>query len=203
MKKSLLVLVLFLASCASISNYPLTLSYRPSKHFEKADGKTITVAQLSDRRAIDDKRAIGMKDDEAKFISLIYTPSEAIARSFATYLADRGYKVKTLDQEWDGDARSIKPDWGDMVIGGVLEDFKITSRNLSLVKTEYVCSVKYSLVFADPKTKEIKHKERFDVSTSYVTVNFSRDKAEELINKALAEAVERSLANVNDYFTKQ
>lgn len=202
--KKILVLVFFLvAACASVSNYPINLSYLPSGRVENTDGKTVTVALLQDKRPVADKRGIGTKDNETAFISLLDEPSVALAKAFRTYLAGRGYAAGRIDEVWDGSARTIKPGWGDLVIGGSLEDFSITARDVSLVKTEYVCSVKVYLIFADVKSREIKHKERFEVSTSYVTVNFSRNKAEELINSALADTVERALADTGKYIPKQ
>ncbi len=203
MKRILASLVLLLSSCAGVSNYPINLSYLPSKQYAKTDGKVITVALLNDKRAVADKRAIGTRDNEIAFIALIDGPSVALAKAFKTYLANRGYTVNRLDEVWDGTVQTIKPGWGDLVIGGSLEDFSITARSISLVKTEYICSIKITLVFADVKSKEIKHQERFEVSTSYVTVSFSRDKAEELINSALSDTVERALAGTGKYLSKQ
>ncbi len=197
MKKAFLLVVFFLVSCASVVNYPLTLSYPPATQREKTGGAAVAVALLADKRAVADKRSLGMADGETAFISLLDGPPVALAKAFAAALENKGYAVRRLDTVWDGTAQTLIPEWGKAVIGGVLEDFSINVKSSNLVKTEYVCSVKLTLMFADAPAKEIKHQERFEVSNSYVTVNFSRRKAEDLINSAMAETVERAVASVD------
>ncbi len=203
MKRAFVLFVFVLASCASVANYPITLSYPPAKQHDKATGSTIAVALLADKRGVADKRSIGIRDNETAFITLLDEPSAALAKAFAGYLENREHAVNKLDTVWDGTVQTLKPEWGNAVIGGVLEDFSINVKSSSLVKTEYICSVKLTLMFADALSKEIRHQERFEVSTSYVTVNFSREKAEELINSALSDTVERALSNVDRDFAKK
>ena len=202
MKRIFILLAVFLISCASVVNYPITLSYSPTKALTKENGGTVAVALLRDKRTVADKRLIGAKDNKIPFLSLIGEPSGAVSGAFAAYLEDRGFHVQRIGEVWDGSAGTIRPEWNGLVIGGNLEDFTMTAKTVSLVKTEYTCSIKFFLTFADAKTKEIRHRERTEVSTSYVTVDFSREKAEQLINSVLAEAVEKALANTGSYFAK-
>jgi hypothetical protein len=56
---------------------------------------------------------------------------------------------------------------------------------------------------ADAVTKTVLYQERVEASSSYLTVYFSRDRAEELINGTLADAIEKSLAKIGDYLPKR
>lgn len=205
MKRAAIIVFLFLASslasCASTSNYPITLSYQPLKQHEKTGGVPVAVALLSDKRQVADKRVIGKKENGTPFISLLGDPAEALSKGFASYLENRGYTVSRINEAWDGNLRSLNPDWGAIVVGGTLDDIALNVTG-NLVKTEYLYSIKFTLYIADAKSRELLHKEKIDVSASYVTVPFSREKAEELINKALSEAVERGLADKDKYMPK-
>src|SRR5208283_3709190 len=116
MKKMAIIALLFLAlsmvSCASTLNYPITLSYQPLKQYEKTSGVPVTVALLSDKRHVPNKRILGKKEDGAPFISLLGEPSADLSKSFASYLEDRGYKVSRTNEAWEGDLRSLNPNWG-------------------------------------------------------------------------------------------
>lgn len=196
-----LFLVASMLSCAGTLNYPISLSYQPLKPYEKTGGVPVTVTLLSDERQAADKRVIGKKENGTPFISLVGEPAEALSKGFASYLENRGYKVSRINEAWDGNFKSLNPDWGSVVVGGTLDDIALNVTG-NLVKTEYAYSIKFTLCIADAKTREILHKEKIEVSSSYVTVPFSREKAEELMNKALSEAVERGLADINKYVPK-
>src|SRR5208337_103329 len=205
MKRAAIIVFLFLASslvsCAGTSNYPITLYYQPLKQYEKTGGVPVTVALLSDKRQVADKRVIGKKEDGIPFISLVGEPAEALSKGFASYLENRGYKVSRTNEAWDGDLQLLNPDWGAIVVGGTLDDIALNVTG-NLVKTEYLYSLKFTLYIADAKARELLHKEKIEVSSSYVTVQFSREKAEELMNTALTDAVERGLADINKYLPK-
>jgi hypothetical protein len=100
---------------------------------------------------------------------------------------------------FDGNIESLNPNWGNFVIGGTLDNISLNVTK-TFPNTKYEYSVKFTLSIADTKTKELLHKEKFEVTSSYTTVPFfSREKAEDLINNALAEAVERGLADIGKY----
>lgn len=201
MRKIIYVFLLItVASCASVSNYPIDLSYQPKSHVEGVKKGTVTIALFNDKRAVSDKRFIGIEEnDKIRFISLVGEPSSAVSNAFATYLESSGYTAAMSNEMWDGSVQLLKPEWGDMVVGGGIENFDITVTG-GFPKIKYICSVKLYVTMADPKTKAILHQERVEASSSYETLNFSRDKAEEEINKALAEVVEKSLGEINKYF---
>lgn len=203
MKKAVIfsvsLLLFFITSCAGTPNYPINLSYTPTKQYKKTGKGTIAVAMLEDKRAVNNKRIIGIKDNESQFISLIGDPADAFTAAFKTILLEKGYAVNKLNVFWDGAVQTIKPSWGDVLIGGYLEDFSISAKSSGFLKTEYICLIKFYLIIADANSLEIKHRERFEVSTSYVTINFSREKAEELINSAMSDTIERVLAVTEKY----
>lgn|GEM_PF-2671985 len=195
---SFIFLAVSLAACASPRNYPLTLLYQPlSPQYEKTGAAIITVATFSDKRPVSNKRMLGAVDG-SEFVALLDCPAAALSKGFAVYLVNRGYTVNRTDEVWDGDIKSMNPDHGDFVLGGTLDGLSINVKD-QLLKTEYDCSVKFTLSIADAKTKELLHREKFDDTSSYVTFPFSREKAEELINKALSDAVQKSLAHISEY----
>ncbi len=160
----------------------------------------MTVALFNDKRVVMDRRFLGKKDNEINFISLPEAPAAAIAVAFQTYLENRGYTATRVTDVWDGTSNSTIPGWGDMVIGGFIEDFAITV-NSDLLQTEYTCKVKLVVIFADPRKQAITHQERIEATTSLVTVAFSLDQAQELMNNILAEVVEKSLADINSHLS--
>jgi hypothetical protein len=152
MKKLFYIVLLFaLASCASTSPYTLDLAYQPTAPRATIEEGTLTVVLFNDKRDVADKTLIGMKDDEEKFVSFSYGPARAVSDAVGAYLQNRGYIVHTLYEAWDGTAQSLKPEWGDMVIGGNIEDLHITVTS-AFPKTKYRCSVKLRVIMADPKT---------------------------------------------------
>jgi hypothetical protein len=197
-----IVLLLALASCAGVSRYPIDLSYQPKAHEATGEKGAVTVVLFNDKRDVTEKKVIGMKDGETRFVSFGEGPAPAVSDAVRAYLQNRGYTVNKVNEAWDGTAQSLRPEWGDLVVGGDIEDLNITVTS-SFPKTEYRCSVKLRVIMADPKTKTILNKEKIESSSSYVTVYFSRDKAEELINSTLADAMEKTLDKVGKYLPKQ
>jgi hypothetical protein len=202
MKKTFyIMLLLVLVSCV-VSRYPIDLSYR-STAGNVAGGKgTVAVALFNDKRDVAQKNVIGMKDEETKFVSLIEGPAPQVSDAFRAYLNSRGYTAVKVNEAWDGTAQSLKPEWGDMIVGGDIEALNITVTS-AFPKTEYKCLVKLNVIIADPKTKTILQKQRVESSQSYVTVYFSRDEAEKLINSTLADAMEKTLAKIDQFAPKQ
>jgi hypothetical protein len=196
------ILLLSIASCTSLSRYPLELSYEPKAH-EAAGGKgTVTVVLFNDKRGVTDKKVIGMKDEETSFVSLTGSPASAVSDAVRAYLQSRGYTVNKVTEAWDGTAQSLRPEWGDPVVGGDIEELNITATT-TFPKIEYHCLVKLYVITADAKTKSILRKERVESSSAYATVIFSRDKAEELINSTLADALEKTLDKIDKSQPKQ
>jgi len=195
-----LMLLIAAASCASVSNYPIDLSYQPKGHEEAGKKGKIAVALFNDDRAESYKRFIGIKQsDKIRFISLDGEPSSAVSNAFITYLEHKGYTVAKVNKVWDGTVKSLNPEWGDMVVGGDIEKFDITVTG-EFPKVKYICSVKLYVTMANPRTKAILHQERLEASSTYESFNFLRNEAEEEINKALAEVVEKSLSETGKYF---
>jgi hypothetical protein len=196
------MLLLALASCAGVSRYPIDLSYQPKAHEATREKGAVTVVLFNDKRDVAEKKVIGMKDGETRFVSFGEGPASAVSDAVRAYLQSRGYTVNKVYEAWDGTAQSLRPEWGDLAVGGDIEDLNITVTS-AFPKTEYRCSVKLRVITADPKTKTILQKEKIESSSSYVTVYFSRDKAEELINSTLADALEKTLDKIGKYVPKQ
>lgn len=197
---SLLLLSLPL-SCAGVSTHYLDLAYKPQFGSEAAKKGSVTVALLRDKRLVAETWVVGLKDKKAS-LALKDDPPAVVAQAFRAYFESRGYSVNRVDEAWDGSVESLKPQWRGMVVGGDIEnlDINVTS---TLATTEYVCVVKLNVIMADPKTKTILHQERVETTSSYVSVFFSRDKAQEILNAALASAMEKSLVETATYFPER
>lgn len=197
-----LFLLIALCSCASVTSYPLNLSFWPKSSEEASRKGTIGVALFNDKRAVADKNVIGVREqDNLNFTSVAGDPSSVVPRAIIEYLASRGYTALPINKVWDGDVQSLKAEWGDIVVGGQIEKFEITVSG-EFPKVTYNCSVTLYVRMADPGTKTILHEEKVESGLSYKDVAFSRDEAEKQMNKALAEAVESSASGIGQYIPK-
>lgn len=200
MKKAA-VLMVFLFSCANVFSYKIGLNYQPLRPYEEARGTTVTVASLKDSRKAEDKKVIGSRDGEVMFVTTTHTPSKAVSESIRRYLEARGYIAGRVEAEWDGRAETIRPEWGKYAVGGVLEEFSLAAET-SAFRAEYRCTVKLEVSVCDVRKKEIIRKEKVEVGSKYKTFIFRRAKAEEIMNSAMTEAVEKLLKDVSGYLPR-
>lgn len=197
----LLLLAALPLACAGVSTYYLDLAYKPQPGALAAKKGSVTVALFRDKRLIAGTRVVGLKENKTP-LALKDDPPAVVADAIRSYFESRGYSVTRVNEAWDGAIESLKPEWGDLVVGGDIEnlDINVTS---TLATTEYACAVKLHVRMADPQTKTILHQERVESTSSFVSVFFSRDKAQELLNVALASSLEKTLGETGAYFPKR
>ena len=195
--------VFTLISCASWSSYPIYLHIPPEKGHPQVSselrGKMITITTFEDNRGVDDVRVIGKRIDyeggEIPFISSRGYPSANVTKAFQTYLFKRGYTVSGKNPSWNLDLQTIKPEWGDWVIGGSIEDLSLEVK--SYVRTFYDCRLKLRVVVADAKEKNYRYRETVELFSSYKGAVFRLENCERMINKILEEAIEKALDDLN------
>lgn len=191
-----------LLACAQWSTYPIHLRYAPDKEpphvSARFSGKVVTVAIFADNREVADLRVIGDRVDyegrESSFVSSRGTPSTNVSEAFKTFLFKKGYTVRGKIPKWDYDPQTVSPEWGDWVIGGSIEELSIVVK--SHVRTFYDCKLTLRVVVADVKEKKGIYKEKINLSSSYKTVTFRLGTAERVVNKLLAQAIEKTLADL-------
>jgi hypothetical protein len=191
-----------LFACTPITQYPIYLHYAPEKEGPQAKTElkehVVTVARFIDNRALEDPRIIGTRTKRnrktAPFVALQGEPSITITEAAETYLFTKGYTVRGETPQWNLELHTIEPRWGDWVIGGSIEQLSLEVK--SHVRTVYECTLSLRVVIASIKGKETIREHPIDLSSSYTTVGFRATTAERMINKLIAQAIERTLGDL-------
>jgi hypothetical protein len=195
-------LVMFLGSCAPPGLYSIDLLYispeKTSLSDEKLKNLSITVAQFNDVRPVKDKRIIGnvFKPDSVKIPILPkhHMPADVVTRAVKHYLNSMGYSVSNHMPPWNLSDDTIENGWGDIVIGGSIHEFELTCLKEMPIR-KYKARVKLSVVFADVAKKKTKFKVNVESSPSLEHIRFTEGKMTEVMNDALAAAINRIFEN--------
>ncbi|NQU03270.1 MAG: hypothetical protein HQ589_03890 [Syntrophaceae bacterium] len=196
---SFVFVAIFFMSCAPVTLYTIDLRYSQAstsvpRVTEKGDKFRVTVARFNDMRNVEDKLVIGsvVKPDGKKIPVLPkYTkPVDAILKGMQAYLEDSGYNVSSETPQWDLKKESIDKEWGDVLIGGSIDDLEVVCLKGSLVK-KYNTKVKFTVYFADVKGGKIFYKITVETKPSLEHVRFSEEMLAKQINGGLTEAIEK------------
>jgi hypothetical protein len=187
-------------ACAPITHYPIHLRYVPEGNVppasEEHKGSVITVTAFADNRGVADRATLGQwvdNDDEViPFVASEGDPATNVARAFETYLFKKGYTVRMAHEGWDLRPETIRPAWGDLVVGGSIEELSVNARAEG-IKVVYDCKLKLIVGVGDVKEHKSMYKNTVELSFSYDRVTFSRSFAEQKTNKMLTKAVEQAL----------
>jgi hypothetical protein len=190
----------FTFACAPITHYPIHLRYVPEEEVPQASAErtenVITVAAFADNRDVADRATLGQwvdNDDKViPFVSSKGDPATNVARAFETYLCKKGYTVRGEPGEWDLRPETIRPAWGDLVVGGSIEELSVNAWAEG-IKVTYDCKLKLIVGVGDVKEQKSIYENTVELSFSYERVTFSRSFAERKTNKMLAKAVEQAL----------
>jgi hypothetical protein len=207
MKKIMLIalgVATLLAACATVNHYPLLLRYTPpsgnAPSWETLKAKVVTIAAFHDNRDVADPRLIGTRRRyngvTIPFMSSAEPPAVEICRAAEAYLAHEGYAVREEMPQWDLHPQTVQGKWGDLVIGGAIEDFSIEAKS-SLFRTVYECRLKLSVAVVDVRKKKDVVREKMELSSSYKTFAFRLQTAERMVNKLIAQAIEGTLGNID------
>jgi hypothetical protein len=191
-----------LLACTPITQYPIYLHYAPEKEGPQAKTElkrhVVTVARFIDNRVLEDPRIIGTRTKRNRktvpFVALQGEPSNTITEAAETYLFTKGYTVRGETPQWNLELHTIEPRWGDWVIGGSIEQLSLEVK--SHVRTVYECTLSLRVVIASIKGKETIREHPINLSSSYTTVGFRATTAEQMINKLIAQAIERTLEDL-------
>ncbi len=195
---SLLFIALFFMSCAPVSLYTIDVRYSPAatsvpQVTEKGKKFMVTVARFNDVRNVEDKLVIGkvVKPDGKKIPVLPkYTkPVDAVLKGMQAYLEDIGYDVSSETPDWDLKKDSIDKKWGEVLIGGTIDEFEVVCLKGTPVK-KYNTKVKFTVYFADVKRQKIFYKIAVETKPSLEHVRFSEEMLAKQINGGLTEAIE-------------
>jgi len=192
--------VIFTFACAPITQYPIHLHYAPEGTVPPASaeqkGNVITVTAFADNRDVADQAILGQwidNDDKViPFVSSKGDPATNVARACETYLSKKGYAVRGEPGKWNLRPETISPAWGDLVIGGSIEELSVNARAEG-VKVIYDCKLKLIVGVGNVKGQKSIYENTVELSFSYDRVTFSRSFAERKTNKMLAKAVEQAL----------
>jgi hypothetical protein len=197
----IVVLCLFvsLAGCTP-KLYSVDMRYTPTKIIEPAqnDGRkySLTVAALVDQRKMEDNLLLGrVIESDGTPIPVLpkyVKATDAVAQALREVLTRAGYSVSPVKPAWDLEERTIRPEWGTLLVGGSIEALDVTCVESTTMK-KYTAKVRVSLAFADVRKKRIFYRVTSESSASLDHILFSEEKLEEQINGALSDAMEKIL----------
>jgi hypothetical protein len=192
-----MISLLSLEACAP-SLYHVELKYQPSGKLCQLDIKkmsnyTVTVAKLNDVRKIEDKLLIGkVMNDSGNSIPILpryINVGDSVSLNIKEFLTNLGYKVANENPSWNLKEETIHQDWGNILVGGNIDELEITCED-SILKKTYHVNVKLSIVFANVPEKRIFDRLTVKSSTSFEDVFMSEKTMNKQINAAFSDAVE-------------
>jgi hypothetical protein len=190
----------FTFACAPTTQYPIHLRYAPEGNVPPASaerlGNVVTVTAFADNRDVSDQKLLGQwvdNDDKViPFVSSKGNPATNVTRTVETHLSQKGYTVRGEPGGWDLRPETIRPGWGDLVVGGSIEELSVNARAEG-IRIIYECKLQLLVGVADVKARKSIYEDTVELSFSYDRVTFSRAFAERKTNKMLTKAVEQAL----------
>jgi hypothetical protein len=116
-------------------------------------------------------------------------PVDVLLKGMQDCLENRGYNVSRNTPDWDLTEESIDKGWGDILIGGTIDDLEVVCLKGFPVK-EYNAKVRFTVYVADVKRKKIFYQIAVEANPSMKHVRFSEEMLAQQINGALTEAIE-------------
>lgn len=192
--------LLFLLNGCAPKTYNLNMQYEPTKIIRPAgtDGRqySLTVASFIDRRKMEDTLLIGRVITRGgtpiPILPRYVKPTDAVATALRELLFKTGYIVAPDRPAWDLDERSIKPEWGTILVGGTIDDLDVTCVEMFTMK-RYSAKVRVTLVFADVTKKRIFYRVVSESSSSLHHIFTSEETLESQINGVLSDAMEKAI----------
>jgi hypothetical protein len=192
--------LLFLLYGCAPQMYNVNMRYESTKVIQAAatDGRkySLTVASFTDRRKMDDTVLIGrvIKSDGTPIPILprYVIPTEAVAAALRELLSKSGYAIAPDRPTWDLNEKTLKPEWGKILVGGTIDALDITCIEMFTMK-RYSAKVRVTLLFADVQTKRIFYRVVSESSSSLDHIITSEKKLESQINGVLSDALEKAV----------
>ena len=175
------------------SLYSIDMRYQPSGApvtEMTGNGKIrITVASFEDHRKTQDPMLIGRvvrwSGSQTMVAPKYKSPQDAVANGFKDYVGSLGFTVSGEKPSWNGDVAAIKPEWGDVVIGGSIDELDVTCNDRLATKT-YNAQIKITVLFADVTGRQIFYRTTAQSSASLDHVIFSEDNMRQQVNDVLS-----------------
>lgn len=191
-KVSVVMFLLFnLVACAP-TLYTVNLKHDPRDVPAKDKDKTkITVAVAAFNEAKKQDVSVGRvvrKDgSEIPVVPKQYKAHEAVTKGIQDQLKAQGFNVLEAQPPWDGREETIVKTWGDLLIGGTIEELEIKSSEETMT---YEAIVKLAVHFADVKKGKILHKTKV-IGRAWQEYYWCvrEKKLEEILNDALREVI--------------
>lgn len=192
--------LLFLLNGCTPKTYNINMQYEPTKIIRPAgtDGRkySLTVAAFIDQRKIDDTLLIGRvitsDGTPIPILPRYVKPTDAVASALRELLFKVGYAVAPDRPNWDLDERTIKPEWGTILVGGTIDDLDVTCVEMFTMK-RYSAKARVTLVFADVAKKRIFYRVVSESSSTLDHIFMSEDRLESQINGVLSDAMEKAI----------
>jgi len=198
----LIVCVCSIFGCIANSLYSVNLRYDavsaviPSYLItdQKVQGKTISVAEFTDTRQMEDRLVIGRVVERDGMKTLVlpkYTkPTQAMAQGIKEYLGKAGYKVTAKIAKWDLQEENLPKINSRILVGGNIEGMEITCRR-GFPTNSYKTTIKLNIIFADLVTGKIIYKSTVESVSSQEHVSFSEERLGDRANIALGDSIEK------------
>ena len=199
-RSAICLCALFLFGGCAPHIYNVNMRYEPTKAATKAatDSRrySLTVASFTDLRKIDDTLLIGrvIKSDGTPIPILprYVKPTDAVAAALREHLSRSGYAVAPDRPAWDLDEKTIRPEWGKILVGGTIDALDVSCVEMLTMK-RYNAKARLTLVFADIQTKRIFYRIVSESTSSLDHIITSEEKLENQINGVLSEAIEKAI----------
>lgn len=192
-------LLLALAACGGPRTYLIGLQYRPAAPPETQAGPLPSVAVnfFADVRERPDRVKIGtLTNPQGETDTLIPARlgvDEVVTQAIADALAKRGHPVKQI-QGWDLTLAGAHPAWGDVLVGGQIQEFWITGER-ALVNTRTAAAVRLKIVVVAPRKREVLWEGTLSTSAESTEVLFPEEQVAATASKALSRALDLFLAD--------
>lgn len=194
-----LCLLFFMNGCTP-RTYNISLQYEPTKIIrpEGTDGRqySVTVASFIDQRKMEDNLLIGRVitsgGSTIPVLPRYVRPTEAVAAALRELLFKTGYRVAPDRPAWDLDEKTLRPEWGTLIVGGTIDELDVTCVEMLTMK-RYTAKVRVTLVFADVQKKRIFYRVVSESSSALDHIFTSEERLEGQLNGVLADAMEKAI----------
>lgn len=192
-------LLLALAACGGPRTYLIGLEYRPAALLAPQPGPlpSVAVSFFADVRERPDRVEVGaLTNPQGVTDTLIPAHlgvDEVVTQAIADALAKRGHAVKQI-QGWDLTPAGAQPAWGDVVIGGQIQEFWISGER-GLVNARTAAAVRLRVVAVASQAQEVLWEGTLSTSAESTEVLFSEQQVAATASKALSRALDLFLAD--------
>ena len=198
----MIVCICSIFGCIANSLYSVNLRYDAANAVipsyltadQKVQGKTISVAEFTDTRQMEDRLVIGRVVERDGMKTLVlpkYTkPTQALAQGIKEYLSKAGYKVTAKIVKWDLKEENLPKIDSRILVGGNIEEMEITCQR-GFPTNSYKTTIKLNIIIADLAAGKIIYKRIVESVSSKKHVSFSEERLGDHASIALGYSIEK------------